>query len=153
MTFIERNLLPDERIFFATKKHVIIFFYPVVVFIIAIYAFQYMNANPLLGHVKWIPILIALLIFSSVWLEYATSEFVITNKRILMREGFFYRHSTELRLNTISQVNVGQSMFGQMLDYGTVSLNAFGAADSFNIIAHPMQFQRYANEQMDRVMR
>ena len=92
-----------------------------------------------------------LLIFASVWLEYVTSEFVVTNKRILMREGFFYRHSTELRMNTISQINVEQSLLGQMLDYGIVSLNAFGAFDSFTLIAHPMKFQKYANEQVDRL--
>jgi uncharacterized membrane protein YdbT with pleckstrin-like domain len=112
-----------------------------------------MSAYPAFNHIKWAPILVALLIFSSVWLEYATSEFVVTNKRIIMREGFFYRHSTELRLNAISQVNVQQNPLGQMLDYGTVTLSAFGASDSFNIISHPLQFQRYANEQMDRVMR
>jgi uncharacterized membrane protein YdbT with pleckstrin-like domain len=152
MSLIEKNLLPDERIQFRTKKHLMIFFYPVVLIIVALYAFQYMSGNFIVAQVKWIPILVVLLIFASVWLEYITSQFVVTNRRIIMREGFFYRHSTELRINSISQINVEQGPLGQMLNYGTISINAFGAFDAFTMISHPLQFQKFANEQVDKVM-
>lgn len=151
MTAMDRNLLPEEQILFRTKKHLIIFFYPVILLIIALYAYQYMDANFILAKIKWVPMVVVLLFLASVWLEYVTSEFVVTNKRIMMREGFFYRHVTELRINTISQINVGQSLPGQVLDYGYVSLNAFGAYDTFTMIAHPLRFQKYANEQLDNM--
>ena len=92
-------------------------------------------------------------IVASVWLEYITSEFAVTNKRIMMREGFFFRHMAEIRLNTLSQINVDQSLIGQMLGYGIVTLNAFGAFDAFTMIASPVQFQKVANEQLDKVVR
>jgi len=153
MSYIDRNLLADERIQFRTKKHLIIFFFPVILFILAIYAYQYMHGNFIMQRVEWVIPLLALVYFGTVWLEYITSEFVVTNKRIIMREGFFIRHTTELRIHTISQINVNQNLIGQMLNFGNISLNAFGATDSFAQIAYPLQFQKYANEELDRVVR
>jgi uncharacterized membrane protein YdbT with pleckstrin-like domain len=121
--------------------------------LIAIYAYQYMHQNPLLARVEWLPMLAVLIFVASVWLEYITSEFAITNKRIMMREGFFFRHMAEIRLNTLSQINVDQSLVGQMLGYGIITLNAFGAFDAFTMISNPVQFQKVANEQLDKVAR
>jgi uncharacterized membrane protein YdbT with pleckstrin-like domain len=85
-------------------------------------------------------------------LEYGTSEYVVTSKRVMMREGFFTRHTNEMRVGAISQVNVDQSLFGQILNYGTVSIQAFGAFDSFPMIARPIRFQQCVNEQLDRAV-
>lgn len=152
MSYIERNLLPDERVLFRTKKHIIIFLLPVLLLIFSAYATSYMAANDVLAAVQWAPWFVTVLIWCNVGLNYITSEFVVTNKRVLMREGFFVRHSNELRLATISQVNVEQSIFGQILNYGTVSLNAFGAFDAFPLIAKPFLFQKAVNQQLDQVV-
>ena len=150
MSFIDKNLLPDETILFRTKKHLIIFLLPVILVIIAIYAFNFMRYNSILAIVDWVPLLIAFLVISHVGLDYWTSEYAVTNKRVMMREGFFVRHSNEMRLNAISQVNVDQTLIGQVFDYGIVSINAFGAFDAYPMIAHPSLFQKYVNEQMDK---
>lgn len=150
MSYIEKNLLPGEQIIFKTQKHYIIFLYPVLLTIIALVAYYYMMGNDVLAVVSWAPGLIALIFWAYAWLEYYFSEFAVTNKRVMMREGFFVRHANEMRIGAISQVNIDQGLIGQMLDYGTVALNAFGAYDSYNIIAKPMQFQRAVNEQLDR---
>lgn len=70
-----------------------------------------------------------------------------------MREGFFNRHVNEMRLATISQINVSQSLLGQMFNYGMVSINAFGAFDAFTVLAKPYTFQKYVNEQLDKITR
>ncbi|HLB41293.1 MAG TPA: PH domain-containing protein [Gammaproteobacteria bacterium] len=152
MTYIDKNLLTDERIIFRTKKHRIIFFLPIVWTIFSLYSSAYMQANPILIKVQWAPWLLALLFWGYVGLEYLTSEFAVTNKRIMMREGFFYRHMNETRLTTVSQVNIDQSLLGRVLNYGTVSINAFGAYDSFSTVAHPVTFQKYVNEQLDKLI-
>src|SRR5579862_1559458 len=150
MSYIDRNLLSDEKIVFRTKKHKIIFFYPVFLVLFSIYASSFMQSNPLLINLVWTPWLVTLIFWCYVGLEYYTSEFAVTNKRLMMREGFFVRHTNEMRLNAISQVNVDQSLLGQMLDYGTVSINAFGAFDAFTVVCKPTELQRQVNEQMDK---
>jgi|SRR5579885_1479571 uncharacterized membrane protein YdbT with pleckstrin-like domain len=151
MSYIDRNLLPDEKILFRTKKHLIIFLVPLILTILSIVAYSYMESNNILNKVDWAPTVIVLLFWASSGLDYLTSEFAVTNKRVMMREGFFNRHANEMRINTISQVNVDQSLLGQMLDYGIVSINAFGAFDAYPMIAHPFTFQKFVNEQLDKM--
>lgn len=153
MTYLDKNLLKDERILFRTKKHMIIFFLPIVWTIFSQFASTYMQADPILVKVQWAPWLLAFIFWSYVGLEYATSEFAVTNKRVMMREGFFYRHMNETRLTTISQVNIDQSLLGWMLNYGTVSINAFGAYDAFTLVAKPIVFQKVVNEELDKSLK
>lgn len=149
MSYIDRNLLPDERILFRTKKHLIIFFIPAVMAAFSVYASAYMASDSILTILQWAPWLVTGLVTANVALNYWTSEFAVTNKRLMMREGFFVRHSNELRLTTISQVNVDQSLIGQILNYGTISINAFGAFDRYNMIDQPFKFQQMVNQQLD----
>ncbi|MBX3709942.1 MAG: PH domain-containing protein [Gammaproteobacteria bacterium] len=151
MSYIERNLLPDEQILFRTKKHLILFAIPAILTILSIFVFNYMHSNFILVKFEWVPSVILLILWASVGLEYYFSEFAVTNKRVMMREGFFFRHTNEMRIRTISQVNVYQSLLGQMLDYGSVSINAFGVSDAYPMIASPFTFQRYVNEQLDKI--
>lgn len=153
MSYIDKNLLEGEQITFRTKKHLIIFFVPIVWTICAVFITSYMTNNAILANLSWLPWILAIVFWLYFWLEYITSDFAVTNKRILMREGFVYRHTTEMRLNAISQVNVVQSLIGQLLNYGTVSINAFGAFDAYTLIADPYRFQKTVNEFMDKTMR
>lgn len=150
MSSIDKNLLPDEKIVFRTKKHKIIFLTPVILTIFSVFATSYIETNPILTNFLWAPWLVTLIFWSYVGLEYLTSEFVVTNKRVMMREGFFNRHSTEMRLSAISQVIVDQNLLGQMLNYGIVSINAFGAFDAFPTVSQPILFQQSVNQQIDK---
>lgn len=153
MSFIDSNLLPDEQILFRTKKHVIIFFFPLLWTIFSLFAVIYMTDNYILAKISWLPHIVTLVFWSAAGIEYVTSEFVVTNKRILMREGFFNRHASDMRLASISQLLVDQSLIGQLLGFGSIIINAFGGNDAFTMINHPLLFQRYVNEQLDRVTR
>jgi uncharacterized membrane protein YdbT with pleckstrin-like domain len=153
MSYIDRNLLPGEQIKFRTKKHPIIFASALALTIFAVYAAPYMTNNPILHHLAWAPWLVALLIWAHKGSEFLTSEFAVTNKRVMMREGFFYRHTNEVRLTAISQVNVEQSILGQIMNYGVVSINAFGAFDAYALIARPFQFQQYVNAEVDKAVK
>lgn len=149
MSYIDRNLIAGERILFRTKKHFIIFFFPAAWTIFAIYASRYMETQPFLNQLVWVPGAIALFLWAYYGLEYLFSEYVVTDKRIMMREGFFFRHTNEMRINTISQVNVDQSLLGQLLNYGILRIQAFGAQDYFTTISRPGEFQRSVNQQAD----
>lgn len=152
MSYIDKNMLADEKILFRTKKSLVIFTYPIIWTIFSIFATFYMPQFDFLEKLIWAPWLVAFIAWFYTWLEYATSDFVVTNKRVMMKEGFFVRHTTELRLTAVAQVQVDQSLLGQMFDYGVVSINAFGAYDAFSVIARPFQFQKAVNEQLDKLV-
>lgn len=39
-----------------------------------------------------------------------------------------------------------------MLNYGIVSINAFGAYDTYTMIAQPFKFQRAVNQELDKIL-
>ncbi len=150
MSFIEKNLLTNEQIVFRTQKHLIIFFAPVAWTLAA--AICYFNDNPLVQKASLLFALIGLFYWLTTYLVYITSEFAVTNLRIMMKEGVFVRHSNETRLSAIAQVSVTQGIPGQILGYGTVAINVFGGdTDVFSGIASPIQFQKHAQEQLTRL--
>ena len=151
MSLIDKNLLADEKIIFRTGKHIIIFVPSVVLLILSLFFGLYLHSMPFFAKIEWIPPVIGFVYFLYAYLEYVTAEFVVTNKRVAMREGFFNKHANELRIATISQVNVNQGIVGQMLGYGDIALNAFGAYDVFVYVARAMEFQGALNAQLDTV--
>jgi uncharacterized membrane protein YdbT with pleckstrin-like domain len=153
MDFFERNLLPDEHVLFRTKKHLIIFFLPVLLTILSVYVFYQLHEQYILNQMAWIPGLITAVLWCYFGLEYLTSAYVVTDKRVMLREGFFTRHSNEVRLSTISQVTVDQSLLGQLLSYGAVSINAFGASDVYPLISHPFEFQKTVNQELNKLVK
>ena len=160
MSSLQRNLLPDEQIVYSTKKHYIIFFTPFVWTVGAIILFFFnsfsptFNSNFILSRFYLVPTAIAAVTWINQYLYYVTSEFAVTTKRIMMKEGFFTRHANELRLATVSNVTVNQSLLGQFLDYGIVIVNPFGGNnDIFTDIAHPFEFHKQTQAQLDKITR
>lgn len=143
--YIGKNLLPDEKILYRTKKHWIIFLTPFVLTIMTLFFF--LNANPFLVMASYALAIVTLLHWLNQFLLYYASEFAITDRRVMMREGFFYRHTNETRLSAISNVGATQSLLAQALSYGTVFINTFGGeTDAFTELAEPVTFQKKLQE-------
>lgn len=150
MSILDKNLLPDEQITFRTKKSMIIFLIPVILTLFTL--FFLVNSNPYVFKISFLPAIAAAISWLTQSLLYNTSEFAVTTKRIIMREGFFIRHTNDTRLSTIANISVDQGLLGQMLDYGTVILHAFGGdADPFMQIAAPNEFRKQMQIQLDRL--
>ncbi|HKN87061.1 MAG TPA: PH domain-containing protein [Nitrospiraceae bacterium] len=80
--------------------------------------------------------------------EYVTSEFAVTNKRIIMKTGWISRQVLELNLHKIESVNVDQSLLGRLLGYGTITvIGTGGTRETFDRIAHPLAFRKAFQEQ------
>lgn len=150
MSTLEKDLLPDEQIIYRTKKSYIVFFMPVVWILAAIGLL--MTPEPLVHKAAAVPFFIAIITGFNQWLDYLYSDYAVTNKRILMREGFFYRHRNETRIAAIANVSVDQSLLGQLLNYGTVFIHAFGGdKDPFDSMDNPNEFQKQLQIQQDKV--
>ena len=150
MQSLATNLLPDERIIFRTKKHFIIFL-PSVLLTAACLLFL-VHSNPFIIKVAILPGIAALISWANDFLEYMTAEFAVTTKRILMKEGFFFKHTVELRLAAIANVSTTQSLLGQYLNYGSINIQPFGGTpDMFSYIASAIEFQKQLQLQLDNI--
>jgi uncharacterized membrane protein YdbT with pleckstrin-like domain len=77
----------------------------------------------------------------------ATSEFVITNKRVIVKTGLIRRKSLEMNLQKIESVNVEQGIMARILGYGTVTIvGTGGTRESFTNIRKPLMFRKKFQE-------
>jgi uncharacterized membrane protein YdbT with pleckstrin-like domain len=138
MGYVEKNLLPDERVTYRARLHWIIYVLPVMVWLIAIVVALGGGGVAaavigVLGLILWLP----------AWIKAASSEFAITNKRVLIKVGLVRRHSLELLLQKIEGIGVDQTITGRILGFGTITVSGVGGTrEAFRMISNPLEFRR-----------
>ena len=87
-------------------------------------------------------------LFIAPLIDYLTSEFAVTNKRIIIKTGFISRNTFEMNHSKIESINVIQSIPGRILGYGTIIIMGTGSTkEPFADIRDPMTFRKKFLEQ------
>ncbi len=72
-----------------------------------------------------------------------TDEFVITNKRVIVKKGLIAIWTLEMNLQKIETVNVEQSIMGRIFGYGCLTLiGTGGTKEKFDCIKDPISFRK-----------
>ena len=75
------------------------------------------------------------------------SEFVITNRRIIIKTGLVARKTIEMNLSKIESVNVDQSVVARILGYGSITIiGTGGTRETFHNISNPIEFRKAFQE-------
>jgi uncharacterized membrane protein YdbT with pleckstrin-like domain len=160
MNYLQKTLLQDEKILYYTGPHIIIFFPAILWVVVSLVFFSAANffiaiklfgisIPGLLGNVS---LVIALLYGFISYITYISSEYGITNKRVLMKIGFIRRNSLEIILHKIESIYVQQSILGRILNYGTIVIAGTGGSkDPFPYIPDPLVFRRKVQEQIENM--
>jgi len=83
----------------------------------------------------------------SSFITYSTSEFGVTNKRILGKVGFIRRHSLEILLTKVESIAVNQGILGRIFGYGTIVVTGSGGTkELFPKISKPLELRKRAQE-------
>jgi len=139
MGYVERNLLPNETITYRARLHRIVYFLPDCILAAAVLVGVAGGGWIAAGVVA----AIAILLFIPPWIRSSSSEFAITNKRVLIKVGLVRRHSLELLLQKVEGIGVDQSVLGRILGYGTITVSGVGGTkESFRMISNPLEFRR-----------
>ena len=81
------------------------------------------------------------------WFDRWFSEFVITNRKIIIKTGIIGRETFEMNLSKIESVNVDQSIMGRILNYGSITIiGSGGTKETFHKIAKPLAFRKAFQE-------
>lgn len=98
-----------------------------------------------------IAILVALGWFLMRLAKWATTEFVLTNKRVIYRYGVIGKNGKEIPLDKINTVFFDQSVFERVIGCGTVAMESAGESgkDSFTHIRKPSFVQSEIYRQME----
>jgi uncharacterized membrane protein YdbT with pleckstrin-like domain len=139
MGYVESNLLPNEHVTYRARVHRIIYLLPVCVLIIALVV-ALASGSWIAGGVLGV---IGLIMMVPPWIRSISSEFAVTNKRVLVKVGLVRRHSLELLLQKVEGIGVDQGILGRILGYGTITVSGTGGTrEAFRMIARPLEFRR-----------
>ncbi len=157
-TYITESLSKDEKLIYATRPHWIIFMPPASIFILSLLVFLYLPSLLLFNQAIWhglgfhelasiLLALIGVLGLLRAYIVYNTSEYGITNKRVIMKRGFIQRYSTEVFLSKIEGVNINQSITGRLLNYGSVIIvGTGGTTDYYSNVPNPVYFRQLVRQ-------
>lgn len=123
MSYVDSTLLSDERVAYRARLHWTIF--------ISVAGFLTLFIAPLIRR--------------------KTSEFAVTNRRVIIKTGFVSRHTLELNLVKVESVGVEQSLMGRIFGFGTITvIGTGGTRESFQRLADPLGFRRAVQVAIDQ---
>jgi len=153
MGYVDKTLLTVESIVFRTFLHWIIYVKPLLIiicglaFLLILLEAPKESANYVVAGAV-IFIAIGLVYFIREWIDRITTEFVVTNKRVVKKGGLIVRHTQEMNLAKIESVQFHQGIMGRILNYGAVAVIGTGGSAQIDSgsnrhksIAAPLKFR------------
>lgn len=94
-------------------------------------------------------IILALVSVVKSYLKINSSEFVLTDKRVIIKTGIFKTKSWEILLNKIEGIYIEQGIIEKIVNSGSIIIKGIGASASpFLNIDKPYEFRNAVNEQI-----
>jgi len=160
LSYVEKHLLAGETVVYKTRLHWIVLIghaFSAAVFAIGgiwllVWAASQPDSsnrsNELIG--ASVLIVIGAILFCMGVIRRNATVMVVTNKRVLIKVGLASRQTLEMLFSKIESIAVDEPAFGRLLGYGTVILRGVGGTpDPFPRIAHPLEFRRQVQQQID----
>jgi uncharacterized membrane protein YdbT with pleckstrin-like domain len=150
MSYLDDHLLAGERIVYRARLHWIIFGGAIVLVTLGILLAIILQATQ---HDYWYVGLglagIGLLLAIGPAIRYISSEFAVTDKRVLAKHGFIERESIETLLSKVEAIGVDQGIVGRVFDYGSITITGTGGTEEyFPRISAPLEFRRQIQSQV-----
>jgi membrane protein YdbS with pleckstrin-like domain len=146
--YARSTLSPGETACYKTTLHWIIFakFAGLALLVFLFVALPFAIGLQALTGLEWgwfvLPLPAVLMVPPT--LAFASSELVITDRRVLIKTGIIRRQTAEMFISKVESVAVDQGFFGRIFDYGTVVIRGTGGFEEmFEAISRPVQFRNW----------
>lgn len=163
MGYVEENLIPGETVIYQTRLHWISLFWHFVgtgflglagmVYLAGVLVAQSEHPMPTMVPLLGLTFVVAAAaIILLAWLRRKSSEFAVTNKRVVLKVGIVSRKTAEMMLSKVESIGVDQGLLGRIFNFGTIIVRGTGGTlDPFGGIQHPMEFRRQVQHQIDKL--
>ena len=150
MGYIESNLMNGESIIYRAKLSKIIFIFPVItLLILTIIAGIIWDVAAAITGFFFLLLIVIIPVEISSYIRYRSSEFGITNNRVLIKVGLIRRNSHETMLSKIEGIQVDQGILGRLFNYGSIIIKGTGGTSNpFKQIDAPLEFRKKVQEQI-----
>jgi uncharacterized membrane protein YdbT with pleckstrin-like domain len=148
MSYVESNLIPNERVVRVAKVHWCVFMPGFILLALAV-------LHGAVGGVDGNPMFTVFLVTAIIFLVRAqlirtTTELAVTTKRVIVKTGMIRRHTVELNHSKVESFQVSQGIFGRLMGYGTLTVTGTGGVRTpIKGIDRPLEFRRSAVAEVD----
>lgn len=142
--------MSKQPIIHQAKLHIIIFFWPLVMVIAAIYASFHLpqHLQQLRDPLYFIAGFGGLWIIMT-WVTYQFSSVTIKSKRVILRTGLIVRQTIDIPLDKIESIDIRQSIIGSLFKYGELTITGTGGTRNvINYLCKPLACRRVIEQQM-----
>ena len=146
MGYIQNNLQAGEEVKYRADIHWYIFVCPAVLLLLG--AFLSSAPTGLLYYIGLILFLLGVIQLVKRILFKMGAEYIVTNKKVVLKSGFLSRDALELVLNKCEGLRINQSAIGRIFVFGAIVVTTGGATNTFKFIANPMKFRNEINAQI-----
>jgi uncharacterized membrane protein YdbT with pleckstrin-like domain len=143
VSYVDSQLLPNEVVRYRARLHRSLFIVPSIFGVLAVGTMVFAFAQ----HSLWWVVLglagLGAVTLVPAWLKYTTSEFAVTDKRVIIKVGWIRRRTVETMLAKVEGVGVDQNLTGRLSGFGTIVVTGTGGTkEEFDRIADPLEFRR-----------
>jgi uncharacterized membrane protein YdbT with pleckstrin-like domain len=143
-SYIQQTLLTREKLLYWVRPHWVIFGLPLILILLA---WIFPSFPPYIRTVSRLILLFGLFKAIQATILYYTSEYGVTNRRVLIKVGWIRRVSLEIYLNRVESVQISQSILGRFLNYGSIRVVGMGgSSDLFPYVPDPIRFRKEVQE-------
>ena len=143
MSFVDKHLLPGETVTYRTRLHWKSYVAPIL---IALFFFLPLTVIALRSEMRILavlPLALAIVMLVVARVRRLSSEFAVTDRRIIIKVGVLTTRSIELLLPKVEAITVNQSLGGRIFGYGDIVVTGSGGTkEPFTGIQAPLDFRQ-----------
>lgn len=143
MSYIKNNLKNNEKLvsyfsesFKSLFLWIIIYYIVVIIGLVILSIVTIINGQPITEFLKLyfqlqtngLILGVVILYTLKQIIIFYTTEYGVTNSRIISKYGLIKRNIEEINLSSIESINVNQTILGRLLNYGTIIISGRGTS-------------------------
>ncbi|MFZ4486721.1 MAG: PH domain-containing protein [Candidatus Nanopelagicales bacterium] len=137
MGYPKKLLADGETIQFELKPHWRALFLPIVVLIIIVFLgtwLYFLTTNSIMRYAILAVGLVIVVWFTGLpFLRWLTTQFVFTNRRVIVRRGLLTKQGRDMPLSKVNNVSFSVPFMGRILNYGRLVIQSAGDDSDLDI--------------------
>ena len=148
-SYVEAHLLQGEQVLYKATRSPVAAYGPSIV--LALAAVILGAVSHLVGMFLIFGVLAGVAALGG-FLQIKSSEYALTDRRVIVKQGLIVRRSAEMLLGKVEGLSVDQNIFGRIFGYGSVTVNGTGGGrDPFKGIDKPFELRSAVQHQLEAV--
>jgi uncharacterized membrane protein YdbT with pleckstrin-like domain len=148
MRYVDRVLQEGERVLYVAHISRVLY---LPAFLLWVVAGALIFFVPTPSEIRIFVVIAAVLIFGlgvlsflRAWFHRVTTEIAVTDRRVIYKRGLIRRYTVEMHMDKVESVDVDQSVWGRLLNYGDVIVHGTGVGlEPLTMIDHPLELRNH----------